>query len=401
MSGTTFIYGKPLNEREVGDFHRILSQSYAWPTDPLLNPAAEEGMANLRLLRRAARVIGGLSLQPCRQYFGGRAISMAGVRIVAIAPDMRGQGAASTLMEACVREHRERGWVLSTLYPEMRGLYRKSGYEVAGDSHLWQLPLDAPVQADRTLTLKPFDLGSASGMAAMRNLYEAQAQFANGWLERSDWYWSRIFREAPEQGAGNRVYAYLLERETSPEGYLIYSQPEVGARRYRLKLHDWVATTPAARRRILCFLADHRSMADAAELYGGPTDPLLLGRDAPLAPTCANHPWMLRIVDVQAALEQRGYAAGVGVELHLGIRDGLIKENERPFVLTVEAGRSAVRVGGEARIMLDVRGLAALFTGHVTPQALKGLGLVEGSDADLAKLGAAFSGPQPWMPERF
>jgi len=238
-------------------------------------------------------------------------------------------------------------------------------------------------------------------MAAMRNLYEAQAQLANGWLERSDWYWSRIFREAPEQGAGNRVYAYLLERETSPEGYLIYSQPEVGSRRYRLKLHDWVATTPAARRRILCFLADHRSMADAADLYGGPTDPLLLGRDAPLAPTCANHPWMLRIVDVQAALEQRGYAAGVGVELHLGIRDGLLKENERPFVLTVEAGRSAVRVGGEARIMLDVRGLAALFTGHVTPQALKGLGLVEGSDADLAKLGAAFSGPQPWMPERF
>ena len=50
---------------------------------------------------------------------------------------------------------------------------------------------------------------------------------------------------------------------------------------------------------------------------------------------------------------------------------------------------------------MDVRGLAALYSGYASPRALKALGLLEASDADLAKLAVAFSGATPWMPERF
>jgi predicted acetyltransferase len=402
VSSTTFIYGKPLNEREVADYHRILSQAFGWSLDSALNPAAEEGMANLRLLRRSARVIGGLSFQPCRQFFGGRAVSMTGVRIVAISPDMRGQGAASTLMEAAVREQRERGWLVSTLHPSMRGLYRKSGYEVAGDSCLWELPLNAELPVDeRGLTLKPFDLGNASGMTAMRHLYDAHAQKSDGWLERSDWYWARIFRAPAEEGLAQKLHAYLFEGDRGPEGYIIYHPSRGYDGRMKLVVRDWVASTSAARRRLLSFFREQRSVFDVALLHAGEQEALLALRDEALNAPHQNQPWMLRLLDVQGALEARGFPPGVSCELHLGVKDGLLAENERPMVLTVEAGRGAIRVGGEARIIVDVRGLAALYSGYLTPYMLRGMGLLDAADSDLAKLMAAFSGPRPWMPERF
>lgn len=402
MTSTTFIYGKPLNEREVADYHRILAQAFGWSLEPALNPAAEEGMANLRLLRRSARVIGGLSFQPCRQFFGGRAVSMAGVRIVAISPDMRGQGAATTLMEAAVREQRERGWLLSTLHPAMRGLYRKSGYEVAGDSCVWELPLNADLPPEEHgLTLKPFDLGNASAMSAMRHLYDAHAQKSDGWLERSDWYWSRIFRPPAGQGGSNKLHAYLFEGERGPEGYLIYHQGSGTDGGVRLIVRDWVASTFAARRRLLAFFREQRSVCDLAVINAGEQEALLALRDEASHPVQKNQPWMMRLLDVQAALEARGYSPGVSCELHLGIKDPLIAENERPLVLTVEAGRGAVRVGGESRILLDIRGLAALYSGYMTPYMLRGMGLLDAADADMSRLMAVFAGPRPWMPERF
>lgn len=396
-----FAYGPPADDREVADFHRILTQSFGLPPDPARSPALEEGVANLRLVRRTGRVVGGLAVQPCGQYFGGRAVPMGGVRIVGVAPDARGAGAARFLMDACVREHRERGWAISTLFPASRTLYRRSGYELAGAWPTWRLPLDAEVAIEKGLSLRPFDLSDAPAMAAMRKLYDGHARRTEGHLDRGDWYWARVFNQRAGEGAGNLVYAYLLEGQAGPEGYVIYTQPAGGTRRYRLKVRDWACATPAARRRLLAFFASHRTMADQVELHAAPNDPLLVMAEAPRMAPVVDHPWMLRICDVQAALEARGWPAGLACELRLQVKDPLLPENERPFALTIEAGRAAVRLAANPSVTMDVRGLAALFSGYMDPQAVKGLGLLEGGDAELAPLRTAFAGPPPWLPEIF
>lgn len=402
---SAFTYGGPTDDREVADFHRILTQAFGLSPDPSRSPGLEEGVANLRLVRRTGRVVGGLAIQPCGQYFGGRAVPMGGVRIVGIAPDVRGAGAARFLMDGCVREHRERGWAVSTLFPATRTLYRRSGYELAGSWPTWRLPLGGEGVAEagdaKGIALHPFDLGDAAAMAAMRKLYETHARRTDGHLDRSDWYWARVFRQMAGDVAGNLVYAYLLVGPAGPEGYVIYTQPTGGSRRYRLKVRDWVAATPAARRRLLRFFADHRTLADQVELHAAPNDPLLVMGEEPRMTPAVEHPWMLRICDVQAALEARGWPAGLACELPLAVKDPLIPENERRFVLTIEAGRAAVRLGGTPAIQLDVRGLAALYSGYLDPHAVRGLGLLEGADADLALLRTAFAGPQPWLPEIF
>ena len=60
---------------------------------------------------------------------------------------------------------------------------------------------------------------------------------------------------------------------------------------------------------------------------GGPMDPLLLlMREQDYQVKLLFH-WMLRVLDVPAALEARGYPAGVSGTLHLEVEDELFPEN--------------------------------------------------------------------------
>ena len=79
---------------------------------------------------------------------------------------------------------------------------------------------------------------------------------------------------------------------------------------------------------------------------------------------------MLRIADLSAALEARGYAPQLQADLHLEVTDPLVPENSGPWQLTVRGGRGVVRRGGEGRLRLDIGVLAALYTGYGRPELL-------------------------------
>ena len=111
--------------------------------------------------------------------------------------------------------------------------------------------------------------------------------------------------------------------------------------------------------------------------------------------------WVVRIVDVEKALTQRGYPLGLNAEVHLEVQDGQLPWNDGRFLLRLEDGRPTVIRGGEGRLKLDGRTLATLYTGYLTPVELRVAGRLEGSDSDLALAQLAFSGPRPWMPDIF
>ena len=109
----------------------------------------------------------------------------------------------------------------------------------------------------------------------------------------------------------------------------------------------------------------------------------------------------MRILDVKEALARRGWPTGVEAELHLDVRDELLRENHGRWVLAIGGGAAEVRAGGRGELACDVRGLAPLYTGMLPPRALAALGWIEGSEAALATAGRAFAGPEPWMPDMF
>ena len=67
-----------------------------------------------------------------RQWWHGRAVRMAGVGGVKVAPEQRGRGTGRALMTELLRVIADRGYPLSVLYPATAPLYRSLGWELGG-----------------------------------------------------------------------------------------------------------------------------------------------------------------------------------------------------------------------------------------------------------------------------
>jgi predicted acetyltransferase len=170
---------------------------------------------------------------------------------------------------------------------------------------------------------------------------------------------------------------------------------------FHLWLADLASSTGAAARRLLAFLADHGSQARDINWYGGVDDPFLAllperGHEISLF-----EPWMLRIVDVQRALSERGWPRHVDLRLELDLRDELIPANCGRFVVDIAGGVAEVRRGGRGGLVLDSRALAALYTSHATPQQLAHAGRLVAGDSALTRAAVAFAGPPPSLPDFF
>ena len=74
------------------------------------------------------------------QWWHGRAVPMAGVAGVKVAPEARGGGVGRALTAAVLAEIEARGYPLSALYPATAPLYRSFGYEIAGGRYQVTLP---------------------------------------------------------------------------------------------------------------------------------------------------------------------------------------------------------------------------------------------------------------------
>lgn len=392
----TFDYGPPADLATAQKLNRILEQCFVSPPgygDAYLDRV---GLANFRGLHQGDRMIGGLATLPMGQWFGGRRVDMTGIAAVGIAPDQRGSGAAVTLMRRVVQELYAHGVAISTLYPAAQRLYRKVGYEQGGHYCGWEIE-PRQIQMDqveaRSPAIEPVSLESAE---FFRTLYHQQAQRHNGCLDRSPVLWQRIL-EAVGQEA---VYGYCLGTLEQPEGYLLFTQERTDSGT-SLQIRDWVCLTTAAGQAFWQFLANHRSQIDRVQWRGAAIDALTLLLAEQTAKLKFAERWMVRIINVVKALEQRGYPNLNSVELHLDLQDELIAENSGRFVLSVADGQGQVRQGGQGHVKLTIRGLAPLYTGLFSAQQLQQMGLLQGPESDLAIATQLFAGGSPWMPDFF
>lgn len=353
-------------------------------------------LENTRVVRDGGRVCGGMVLIPMGQFFGGRSVPMTGIGAVAIDPPERASGLASELMRSVVRELHTTGAALSVLYPATQPVYRRVGYELAGSHPGYSIDTDKIDLRERELAVERF---TPNDLDLIRPIYEARAKRTSGNLDRSEKFWERIV--PPET---KDVHQYVVSGDEGPEGYCVFTQDrKPGNWPYQLNMRDLVAVTPRAARRLLTFFADHRSMADEVRWIGAPADPLIFHlREQRLA--VGPRPiswWMIRIVDVQRALSERGYPSGLEAELHLEVRDDILDANNGRFVLEVAGGKGATRTGGDGRVKIDVRGLASLYSGFLGAEELRATGYIDGEDADLATATAIFAGPTPWLADFF
>lgn len=387
------------DEADERRFAQLLVRAFAVPETWAAKWSEWAGRDCVRLLGHGERAPAGLGLLAMGQYFGGARVACTGVAGVAVAPERRGEGLGSRIMKAALEEMSARGMALSCLYPATLGFYRALGYQLAGGRYELRVPCAALDQGRRVGRLIPFD---DVADARMRACYARAASRANGWLDRHAYFWVRVREQRGETRDGFGVVLEGDEREF--QGYVwIARRPAAGPAlaRFELGVSDIVAEDAAAGRAILQFLADHRSVAGDVVWHGGPADPL---RD--LVPEVAwkislASPWMLRIVDVTAALQQRGYSPFTSGTVHFELQDEILPANQGRFVLEVDAGRARVRRGGDGTVTMHVRDLAALYAGHASAEHLSRFGTSSGPARDRQFLAALFAGPTPAMPDMF
>jgi predicted acetyltransferase len=382
-------YG-PVRTDEIDRLNDLLEQALTFNIGGMAPWTAAIGHEHICAVRRDGRVVAGIGTIPMGHYFGGQSVRAGGITAVGVAPEQRGGGVGLWMLQQSLEELHRQAVPLATLFPATTAFYRRAGFERAAQRILYDVPLAAIGMRDYTLEAVPAGPGE---YAIIKQLYAQQAARSSAFIDRPEFYWDHILD--PKE---KRTYKFIVLRDGAPEGYVVFFHAAWGE---SLKVGDIVALTPAAGRRLLTLLADHRSMLETMRLPGGPNDALLFL----MAEQKQKASWaldlMLRIVDVTSALGARGYPVGVSAELHLDVRDELLPWNNGRFVLTVADRSASVRSGGAGRLGLNVRDLSALYSGYMTPPELRAASSLDGPDADLAMAAQIFAGPRPWTPDMF
>jgi predicted acetyltransferase len=392
----------PRDEAEALSFYELAAGALLTPVAKAGDWLSREGLENTRLalvsggpdgeLQGQERLAGGLAVQRMPQWYGGRRVPCGVVRAVAVAPQFRGARVGDRLMRAALLEMRQAGVAVSMLFPATQVLYRRVGYEQAGawveqSARVEDFPTESPPMAVERIELTD---------PRLRPLYQERARRSSGLLDRSEWLWNRTLNPplAPLE-----LFAYLFGPPDAPEGYLLLHVERNDERKGDMTLRDRALLTPAAVARARAFIAHHRSTIERVWLTGGVNDPLLIGLPNQTAEITRRTAWMLRLVDVPAALSARGYAPGVEVDVHLLVRDDVLGPAEQRLVLRIRGGQGEVIPGGNGDVELDVRGLAAMYSGFLSPDEIASLGYLGGAPGAAHALSAAFSGPQPTVHE--
>src|SRR5215472_17045233 len=119
----------------------------------------EPGIADRRWLGAFAggRLVAAARFHDMTQWWNGRAVPMAGVAGVMVAPEERGRGVGRALVTALLELIAARGYPLSVLFPTTLPIYRSLGWEIAGTSH------EAVIAAHALRSLAPADAAVAAG----------------------------------------------------------------------------------------------------------------------------------------------------------------------------------------------------------------------------------------------
>ncbi len=396
----------PAQPSDCPTLSRLISLAFATPSDQVQGWLDNSGLENFRVLvERPGETPMACCLRvPMGHFFGGRSVPVLGIAGVAVAPEQRGRGLATVMMQEALREARAEGTALSSLYPATLPLYRRVGYEQAGYWCEYRLPLsrlrlekDEPQGGER-LRVRAYD--PEKDRASLTRCYTAFALQHNGMLDRGDYIWGRIFK--PRQG---ETSGFVVEGGGGQiEGYVFLRQERNPDFKHDLHLTDLAASTPAAGRRILDMLSDFRSIGHELVFHGGPVHPLVTLLDEQKFRLTLREYWMLRIVDVAAALTGRGYNPHVNAEFTLEVTDSTLPENAGPWRVSVANGKAGVSRGGESArgmVKLSERSLAAAYSGFMSPQHLRSIGRMEGDEQGVAAASAVFAAAAPSLQDMF
>jgi predicted acetyltransferase len=352
----------------------------------------------------AEGIVGGAGAYAFELTVPGARVPTAGVTVVGVLPTHRRRGILRELMRAQLVDVHARGEPLAALWASEGGIYGRFGYGVAslcGELEIRRAhaAFAHPLPWEGEARLVPLDaaLGSVSGV------YERVAAETPGMFGRPEEWWRARVLADPEwrRFGGGEKACVVLEGADGPEAYALYRVNfsfQAGVSTGVTLVVEAMGVSPAATAAVWRYVLDIDWMerVQASLLPVDHPVRLLLADTGQLRFRIGDALW-LRLVDVEAALSARGYAADDTVVVE--VADEFCPWNEGRYRLGTDAGRT----DAAADLRLDVDALASVYLGGFAFADLYRAGTVEElSDDAIARADALVRTDRaPWCPEIF
>ncbi len=362
-------------------------------------------------------------------WFGGRLVPATGVAGVAVAADQRRAGLSRLVLTHLLAGARERGAVISTLFPTTPYPYRRSGWEEAGALVWMAVPTAslAGIRLPAGMALRP---AIEADVPALRALYRAIARAGTGYLDRSGPIFDRpaamgkpaaeqklgpgedpAAAQTPAPAPGDGAAQFLTDYDgvtvaTGPdgaiEGYASWDREPGSDASGQVSVDDLVATSADATLALLAMLGGWASVAPTIMVKLPPADPARLLTAVASAPVKSRQPWMVRVVDAAAAVAARGWPPHLSGEVELEVVDEVCPWHAGRHRLILAGGEGRLEPGRGGGPLFSARALGLWYAGAATPSVLRRAGLLSGGSArDDEWLQAATAGPAPALLDYF
>ena len=339
------------------------------------------------------RPVAALKCLHALQSVRGVVKDMGGISCVATAPDHRNRGHASALMKAAFAEMRSARWAASMLLPFRESFYARFGYVSANGDEAVTFPLEALARrfggrppTGWTVAATPAPDALDAYAAFMREHVLPRFHGMALKARYSDEGWRARAKEAMVAFAtrGGRPAGVMVYRKT---GYMDQGRLSVGG----IYWDD-----DDARAALFNFIAGHRGQVAKVEMtvpFGTPFQQWLEDVPEPLEVRVFFLPWMVRVMDVPAAVA--GLPAALPGRLEVAVADEHCPWNCGPFTLSAARGALSAAAGGDGRVRMDIRGLSALVYGCLPAAEVARRGWLAGADAVAFELLAGWFPPLP------
>ena len=310
-------------------------------------------------------------------WFGGRVLPVAGIAGVTVAVEARGRGVLGPLLLALLEQARERGAVVSTLFPSAPGIYRRTGYETIVTTQEVDVPSSvlSALPASAGVTLRRAEERDAE---TVRRLYDTWASGVDGALTRR----GVSFPATDAELVGAHTGVTLAEdADGDALGFASWTRGPGGGRSPELAVADLVATRTEAYAALLRALGSFSSVASTVRLRTSGHDLVRLLLPATAWAPVVEELYMLKVLDVAAAFTGARCAPALAWRGTFTLAGDVLPGLDGTYAVVAEGGRlTCGRASATDDRTLGPRGLALLVTGAVPCRDLRVLGLLTGGD---------------------
>ena len=308
---------------------------------------------------------------PIETRIRGELKPLGGITEIATPPEQRRKGLVKSLLFNLLEELKDSGIYLSALWAASFPLYRRFGFSLVTELTHYTMPirlLNFP-NTPRPDNFREFTLDD---FPATESLYHEFVSNYNLPLKRNPEWWKAFVLKQTQLSAGSPAFSYVLEEDGKIKGYILYSllpDPyQKGLREFHVR--ELVCSDDASYLQLLNFIFNHAIQAEKVYLYASLDDLLLDRVSEPESVRKEKTPGaMVRIVDVQQALESFPVDEKLKGRVTLKVDDSFLPWNKGNFTLEIEEGQIEVSPGesSDADAQIDINSLAQMYTGYLKP----------------------------------